>query len=78
MFQKLVHEYSSARTRVPGDEKPILEPQQVAEQVKGFHHYYQINRHKMTTLTPSLHANDYSPDDNRYYPLNLSNKWSIS
>jgi NAD+ synthase (glutamine-hydrolysing) len=25
-----------------------------------------INRHKMTTLTPALHCNDYSPDDNRF------------
>lgn len=23
-------------------------------------------RHKMTTITPSMHANDYSPDDNRF------------
>jgi len=28
--------------------------------------YYGINRHKMTTLTPSYHAEQYSPDDNRY------------
>ena len=25
-----------------------------------------MNRHKMTTLTPSYHAEDYSPDDNRF------------
>lgn len=25
---------------------------------------YAINRHKMTTLTPSVHVVDYSPDDN--------------
>ena len=35
-------------------------------QVKRFYHYYRINRHKMTTLTPALHCNDYSPDDNRF------------
>jgi hypothetical protein len=27
---------------------------------------YAINRHKMTTLTPSYHAEVYSPDDNRF------------
>ena len=25
-----------------------------------------MNRHKATTLTPSYHAESYSPDDNRY------------
>ncbi len=27
---------------------------------------YSINRHKMTVLTPSCHAENYSPDDNRH------------
>ena len=36
------------------------------EKVKRFFHFYAINRHKMTTLTPALHCNDYSPDDNRF------------
>ncbi|KAG5461408.1 MAG: protein QNS-1, isoform c [Olpidium bornovanus] len=27
---------------------------------------FQINRHKLTVLTPSYHAEAYSPDDNRY------------
>lgn len=27
---------------------------------------YSINRHKMTVITPSLHAENYSPDDNRF------------
>lgn len=43
-----------------------LTPLQVAEKVKKFFFYYSINRHKMTTLTPSYHAENYSPDDNRY------------
>ncbi|KAI9750554.1 MAG: glutamine-dependent NAD(+) synthetase [Lichina confinis] len=54
MFQRLVHDWSH------------LSPRQVAEKVKRFYHYYAINRHKMTTLTPALHSNDYSPDDNRF------------
>lgn len=43
-----------------------LQPLQVAEKVKKFFFYYSINRHKMTTLTPSYHAENYSPDDNRF------------
>lgn len=27
---------------------------------------YSINRHKATVLTPSCHAEAYSPDDNRH------------
>jgi hypothetical protein len=34
--------------------------------VAGMSHAEAINRHKMTTLTPALHCNDYSPDDNRF------------
>ena len=34
--------------------------------MKDFYFYHAINRHKMTTLTPSYHAEDYSPDDNRF------------
>ncbi|KAK2737415.1 glutamine-dependent NAD(+) synthetase [Myotisia sp. PD_48] len=54
MFQRLIHEWNH------------LTPRQVSEKVKRFYHYYAINRHKMTTLTPALHSNDYSPDDNRF------------
>ncbi|KAL3938513.1 MAG: hypothetical protein SGBAC_006593 [Bacillariaceae sp.] len=43
-----------------------LSPNQVAEKVKRFFFYYGINRHKMCTLTPSYHAEGYSPDDNRF------------
>lgn len=41
-------------------------PRVVAEKVKRFFTFYGRNRHKMTTLTPSYHAESYSPDDNRY------------
>lgn len=54
MFMKLVHEWHH------------LPPAVVAQKVKDFFHYYAINRHKMTTLTPSYHAEAYSPDDNRH------------
>jgi len=33
--------------------------------VKHFFRFYAINRHKTTVLTPSYHAENYSPDDNR-------------
>ena len=54
MFEKLVHEWDH------------LPPQETAEKVKRFFYYYSVNRHKMTTLTPSYHAESYSPDDNRF------------
>ncbi len=54
MFEKLVHEWRH------------LSPGEVAAKVKRFFRYYAINRHKMTTLTPSYHAESYSPDDNRF------------
>ena len=54
MFEKLVHEWNH------------IPPQEVAEKVKRFFYYYSVNRHKMTTLTPSYHAESYSPDDNRF------------
>jgi NAD+ synthase (glutamine-hydrolysing) len=41
-------------------------PNIVAEKVKHFFRCYAINRHKMTVLTPSYHAESYSPDDNRF------------
>ncbi|KAM1585113.1 hypothetical protein ACFX1Z_038022 [Malus domestica] len=43
-----------------------LTPGEVAEKVKHFFKYYSINRHKMTVLTPSYHAESYSPEDNRF------------
>ncbi|OBZ66727.1 Glutamine-dependent NAD(+) synthetase [Grifola frondosa] len=55
MFTKLVYEWGS-----------FLSPVQIAEKVKHFFFEYARNRHKMTTLTPSYHAEQYSPDDNRF------------
>jgi NAD+ synthase (glutamine-hydrolysing) len=54
MFQKLLAMWNHLR------------PTEVAEKVKRFFFYYGINRHKQTTLTPSYHAESYSPDDNRF------------
>jgi NAD+ synthase (glutamine-hydrolysing) len=41
-------------------------PVQIAERVKRFFYFYSVNRHKATTMTPSYHAESYSPDDNRF------------
>jgi len=43
-----------------------MAPGTVASKVKHFFRSHAINRHKMTTLTPSYHAENYSPDDNRF------------
>ncbi|XP_019510209.1 PREDICTED: glutamine-dependent NAD(+) synthetase [Hipposideros armiger] len=55
MFCKLLHMWKDSCT-----------PQQVADKVKRFFSKYSMNRHKMTTLTPAYHAENYSPDDNRF------------
>ncbi|KIY65087.1 glutamine-dependent NAD synthetase with GAT domain-containing protein [Cylindrobasidium torrendii FP15055 ss-10] len=55
MFTKLVHEWGE-----------FLSPKQIADKVKFFFTQHARNRHKMTTLTPSYHAESYSPDDNRF------------
>lgn len=43
-----------------------LSPREIYEKVRRFFHYHCINRHKMTVLTPSYHAEQYSPEDNRF------------
>ena len=43
-----------------------LVPREVATKVQAFYRHHFANRHKMTTLTPSYHAEQYSPDDNRF------------
>ena len=55
MFLKLIEEWGNNHTVTD-----------IGAKVKKFFYYYSINRHKMTTLTPSYHAENYSPDDNRF------------
>jgi hypothetical protein len=43
-----------------------LTAREVGVKVKRFFFYYSVNRHKMCTITPSYHAEGYSPDDNRF------------
>lgn len=60
-----------------------LSPAEIAAKVKRFFFYYSVNRHKMTTLTPSYHAEEYSPDDNRFdlrpflYPTRWSRQFAV-
>ena len=66
MFCKLVHTWRNTYT-----------PVNVAEKIKRFFRAYSINRHKMTTLTPAYHAENYSPDDNRFdlRPFLYNTQW---
>ena len=63
MFEKVLEE-NYDETMESG--KIIEMAENIAIKVKRFFFYYGINRHKMTTLTPSYHAEGYSPDDNRF------------
>lgn len=53
----------------------------IAAKVKHFFRSYAINRHKSTVLTPSYHAENYSPDDNRFdhrpFLYNISWLWQF-
>lgn len=53
-------------------------PAEVAQKVKYFFRMYAVNRHKMTTLTPSYHAENYSPEDNRFdlRPFLYNARWT--
>ena len=54
-----------------------LSPAEIAVKVKRFFFFYSVNRHKMTTLTPSYHAEEYAPDDNRFdqRPFLYNTRW---
>ncbi|XP_061740548.1 glutamine-dependent NAD(+) synthetase isoform X2 [Nerophis ophidion] len=57
--------------------KDVLSPTEVAQKVKHFFRLYSFNRHKMTSVTPSYHAESYSPDDNRFdlRPFLYNTRW---
>lgn len=59
MFRRLVQTWG------PGTPKNMT-PKEVAEKVKRYFIIYKNNRHKLTVLPPALHAENYSPDDNRF------------
>ncbi|XP_060812637.1 glutamine-dependent NAD(+) synthetase [Bombus pascuorum] len=70
MFCRLVHMWDKCTSK------------EVADKVKHFYRCYAINRHKMTILTPSCHAETYSPDDNRFdhrpFLYNHTWKWQFN
>ena len=57
-------------------------PQEICQKVQHFFRCYASNRHKATVLTPSYHAESYSPDDNRYdhrpFLYNISWPWQFA
>jgi NAD+ synthase (glutamine-hydrolysing) len=59
----------------------VHSPTEIANKVKHFFRSYAINRHKTTVLTPSYHAENYSPDDNRFdhrqFLYNVSWPWQF-
>lgn len=55
MFERLVVDWSDH-----------MDPRAVYKKVRDFMYYYAINRHKMTTMTPGLYLESYTPDDNRF------------
>ena len=55
MFERLVVDWADR-----------MAPRDVYKKVRDFMYYYAINRHKMTTMTPGLYLENYTPDDNRY------------
>jgi predicted amidohydrolase/NH3-dependent NAD+ synthetase len=71
IFQKMCEMYygkyiydintqAKTKTLVPATPAVIL------KKVKTFFRLYGTHRNKMTILTPSIHATNYSPDDNRF------------
>lgn len=65
-FNKLLHEWGGC-----------MSPRDIATKTRNFFFYYAINRHKQTVLTPSYHAEQYSPDDNRLVFLPLNTRWML-
>ena len=55
MFERLVVDWSDH-----------MKPRDVYTKVRNFMYYYAVNRHKMTTMTPGLYLENYTPDDNRF------------
>lgn len=54
-------------------------PREAAQKVKRFFWLYAKNRHKMTVVTPAVHIETYSADDNRFDMRNFiyNTKWEI-
>jgi len=61
--------------------RATLSIDEIAAKVKRFFYFYSLNRHKMTVITPSYHAESYGPDDNRFdlrpFLYNVSWGWQF-
>ncbi|KAK1144354.1 glutamine-dependent NAD(+) synthetase [Aspergillus melleus] len=55
MYERLLHLWGNEYS-----------PREIYEKTRHFFYNYAINRHKQTVITPSYHAEQYSPDDNRH------------
>ncbi|RZC76838.1 hypothetical protein C5167_001008 [Papaver somniferum] len=55
MFQNLCYKWGGRLSHL-----------EIGNKVKHFFKYYSINRHKMTVLPPSYHAESYALEDNRF------------
>ncbi|TQS37166.1 hypothetical protein Golomagni_02368 [Golovinomyces magnicellulatus] len=55
MYEKLLFLWNDSYT-----------PIQIYEKTRRFFYFYAINRHKQVILTPALHSENYSCDDNRF------------
>lgn len=64
MFEQLLSKWATRKS--PSDPNKLISPSEIAIKVKRFFKYYAMNRHKMTVLTPTYHADRYGTDDNRY------------
>ena len=60
------------------DSHHLNDPSVLASKVKRFYFLHARNRHKQTVLTPALHSESYSPDDNRFdhRQFLFDTKWS--
>lgn len=83
-FCRLIHSWKGTSTPAEIAHKVIVidlnsgdDISATLHQVKHFYRCYAINRHKMTVITPSVHAETYSPDDNRFdhRPFLYNAKW---
>lgn len=56
-----------------------VDPVEIAQKIKRFHALYGRNRHKLSVVTPSIHIDSYSADDNRYdlRPILYNPSWPL-
>ena len=63
MFEHLLIKWSKKEDPETG---LVFSPLQISQKVKHFFTIQSKNRHKMSVLAPTYHANAYGNEDNRY------------